>query len=624
VTPAELSTPILWVGVVQLAAWEAGERLLARIAPLPDPAGSPLLRTSLAALLGLVAFANAVLLLAILHLLHAWLIVAGVLALAALGARRLWRRRSWRGVRPSLQDLPLAIAVLFLLAHLPNALYPVLDHDDNVYHIELPQHYLESHALDAPVFSLYGAMPHLIELLYAVPLSLGDLVAPKVFALSINFWILAGIGAFALPRLGRIGVGVGALLYLSGQNVEWHLGRAYNEPILGFFLLGAALAFLTWWETRREGFLALVSIACGAACASKYTAWLFALVILASAAAGVWRLEPSWPRRLRAGLLLALPCAALVLPWLVKNLVTTGNPVYPNLYGIFGGDDWSAIQVYHHWKSLRVNGGLHKDLSTYLLIPLRLVTDNQRFIAATFSGSLMAVFLAAVLHRASWRKVGAHVQAMALGGLLAWTFTIQSGRYLVALVPLIVLAAMFVLEKGRTLVAVAALAIGIGVMQRTLQPVTEFPVLDIFSVPRQELIERNGGWWLAQFLNRWIAPDAKVLGLWYNQFFFLERPFAADPAYEAPSGLAWLRKLDDPDAFARALRERGFTHLVVGTHPRSVYLNNKMAFDLLDDRIYPARRLARDRALWNRFEARYLAPMPWAGGSPLVFRLRSN
>ena len=129
-------------------------------------------------------------------------------------------------------------------------------------------------------------MPHLIELLYVVPLSLGDFVAPKVFALSMNFWILAGIGAFALPRLGRLGVGVGALLYLSGQNVEWHLGRAYNEPILGFFLLGAALAFLAWWETRRDGYLAIAGIACGAACASKYTAWPFVVVILASAAAG--------------------------------------------------------------------------------------------------------------------------------------------------------------------------------------------------------------------------------------------------------------------------------------------------------------------------------------------------
>jgi hypothetical protein len=621
VTAAQLITPILWTGIVQLAAWEAGERLLARIEPDADSPPNALLRSTLAALLGLVALATAVLLLALLHLLYAWPVALAVLALAALGARRLHRTRPWRGVSPSLQDLPLAIAVVFLLAHLPNALYPVLDHDDNVYHLELPKHYLRSHALDAPVFSLYGAMPHLIELLYVVPYTLGDFVAPKVFALSVNFWVLAGLGAFALPRLGRLGVGVGALLYLSGQNVEWHLGRAYNEPILGFFLLSAALAFLAWWETRRDGYLAVVGIACGAACASKYTAWPYAAVILASAAAGVLRLEPSGPRRLRAALLMALPCAALVLPWLIKNLITTGNPVYPNLYGIFGGDDWSEIQVYQHWKSLRANGGVQKDLATYLMIPLRLVTDNQRFLAATFSGSLMAVFLAGLLHPASWRKAGAHVQAMAVLGLLAWSFTIQGGRYLVALVPLIALASLFVLERGRTLVAVAALAIGIAVTQRTLQPVTEFPVLDVFTVPRAELVARNGGWKLSQYLNHELPPDAKVLGLWYNRFFFLRRPFEADAAYEAPSGMAWLRKLDDPDAFARALRERGFTHLVVGRHPRSVFLDNKMGFDVLDDRIYPADRLERDRALWQEFETRHLEALPWDGPG-IVFRLK--
>jgi len=621
VTATELLTPVLWVGTIQLAAWEAGERLLSRMTRSPGPPVNAPLRATLAALLGLVAFANAVLLLAILHLLYAPLVVAAVLALAALGARRLSRLRPWRGLRPSLQDLPLAIAVLFLLAHLPNALYPVLDHDDNVYHLELPQHYLASHALDAPVFGLYGAMPHLIEILYVVPLALGDFVAPKVFALSIQFWILAGIGAFALPRLGRLGVGVGALLYLSGQNVEWHLGRAYNEPIVGFFLLGAALAFIAWWETRRVAHLAIVGIACGAACASKYTAWLFAAVILASAATSIPRLEQGTRRRLRAAAVLLLPCAALLLPWIVKNVITTGNPVYPNLYGIFGGLYWSEIQVFHHWKSLSANGGLHKDFATYLMIPLRLVTDNERFLAATFSGSLMAVFLAGLVQPASWRRAGAHVQAMAIGGLLAWAFTIQAGRYLVALVPLIALAATFFLEGGRALVAVAALTIGIAISQRTLQPVTEFPVRDVFSVSRQELIERNGGWKLGQFLNRQLPPDAKVLGLWYNRFFFLERPFAADPAYEAPSGLAWLRKLDDPEAFARALAESGFTHVVVGTYPRTVYLNNKMGFDLLDDRVYPARQLERDRALWNEFSTRYLERLPWDGPG-VVYRLR--
>jgi len=621
VTASELLAPVLWVGFIQLAAWETGERLLSRMAGPGDPAVPAPLRATLAALLGLVTFANAVLLLAILHLLHAWLVVAAVLALAALGGSRLSRLRPWSGLRPTLQDLPLAIAVIFLLAHLPNALYPVLDHDDNVYHLQLPKHYLASHALDAPLFGLYGAMPHLIEVLYVVPLSLGDFVAPKVFALSIHGWILAGIGAFALPRLGRLGVGVGALLYLSGQNVEWHLGRAYNEPILGFFLLGAALAFLAWWETRRGTHLAIAGIACGAACASKYTAWLFAAVILTSAAVGILRLEQGARRRLRALALLLLPCAALVLPWVVRNAITTGNPVYPNLYGIFGGPHWSEVQVFHHWKSLRANGGLHKEFATYLMIPLRLVTDNERFLAATFSGSLMAVFLAGLVHPASWRRAGAHVQLMAVGGLLAWALTIQSGRYLVALVPLIALAATFFLEGGRALVAVAALAIGIAVTQRTLQPVTEFPVMDVFSVSRQELIERNGAWKLCQFLNHQLPPDAKVLGLWYNRLYFLERPFEADPAYEAPSGLAWLRELDDPKAFARALADRGFTHLVVGTYPRTVYMDNEMGFDLLDDRVYPAGQLERDRALWSEFSTGYLERLPWDGPGE-VYRLR--
>ena len=212
---------------------------------------------------------------------------------------------------------------------------------------------------------------------------------------------------------------------------------------------------------------------------------------------------------------------------------------------------------------------------------------------------------------------------MAVGGLLAWAFTIQGGRYLVALVPLIALAATCFLEGGRALVAVAALTIAIAVSQRTLQPVTEFPAMDVFSVSRQELLERNASWPLCRFLNRQLPPDAKVLGLWYNRFFFLERPFEADPAYEAPSGLAWLRKLDDPAAFAREVSERGFTHVVVGTYPRTVYLNNKMGFDLLDDRVYPARQLERDRALWGEFSTRYLEPLSWAG-PVLVHRLRPH
>ena len=89
----------------------------------------------------------------------------------------------------------------------------------------------------------------------------------------------------------------------------------------------------------------------------------------------------------------------------------------------------------------------------------------------------MAVFLAGLLRPASWRQAGGHVQAMAIGGLLAWAFTIQSGRYLVALVPLIALAAIYAQEamkftQQQTIVLVlvvnvtaAAGAFGFGYLQ---------------------------------------------------------------------------------------------------------------------------------------------------------------
>ena len=37
-------------------------------------------------------------------------------------------------------------------------------------------------------------------------------------------------------------------------------------------------------------------------------------------------------------------------PWLLKNLVATGNPVYPLAFGLFGGRDWDAAS-HAKWRA---------------------------------------------------------------------------------------------------------------------------------------------------------------------------------------------------------------------------------------------------------------------------------
>ena len=73
--------------------------------------------------------------------------------------------------------------------------------------------------------------------------------------------------------------------------------------------------------------------------ACKYPALIsavvpFGLVALADA---VRRRSPAGRARLRAS-----GWAVVMAPWLAKNVIDTGNPVYPLAYRVFGGRHWDA------------------------------------------------------------------------------------------------------------------------------------------------------------------------------------------------------------------------------------------------------------------------------------------
>jgi len=57
-----------------------------------------------------------------------------------------------------------------------------------------------------------------------------------------------------------------------------------------------------------------------------------------------------WKRCLRYGGAFALGTAITVGPWLLKNTVETGNPVYPLLWSVFDGRDWDA-ELNAKWRA---------------------------------------------------------------------------------------------------------------------------------------------------------------------------------------------------------------------------------------------------------------------------------
>jgi hypothetical protein len=608
---AALAAPVAWAGVLHLAAWRIGQTLCRLLGVLDDEA-------FVHALVGFAALALGAFALGVTHLLYPRLLIGLVIPLAALGAGRLLASRP-RLPRPTWEDAPLLAGIAFALLFLPAALHPILQHDDMSYHLALPRLYLHEHAI-VPVPNLYGNMPHLIEVLYTLPMAIGDYVAPKVLTYTFVFWTIAGLYGFVHARWGRLAAGLAVLVLLSGKNLHWHLGLAYIEPILGAFLLLAVRALVAWRERRDEGALRLLGIACGVALASKYTAWLYSAPILLAASVDAIKMRRFAALRNALGL-----TALFALPWLVKNAILTGNPIYPNLYSVLGGRGWSALQQHHYMRSMRSLGG--SGLKRVLRPPIILCTASFAYECPSFSFAAMVLFFGALIVPACRRGALGVLQLVSLAGFAAWTLTLQHGRYLVAWLPVMVLSGSAALgalaAHRRWLLATAVPLLGVAAWQFGHLGFPFQSRLDVFTTPRAQILEADEAYAVAEYVNRVAPPDGKVLGMFDNRLFFVERPVLADSFFQSPDSLARLRQLDDADAFARALRAEGFTHVIFGTRPANFYFHDDMpGWSLIDDQ-YPRARFQRDTDLTVAFISRHLEPL-FARGALAVFRLRDT
>ena len=624
-TPSELIVPLASAGDTHLAMWTAGswlrEKALRCAIGGDDPAGSAFQSVLLGcALLSTLAFA-----LGALHILYAPLLDAIVVLLAAAGLWRLMRVRSWVMRAITFSDVPLVASAAFVIAHVPKALYPVLEHDENVYHLLFPKLYVSAHALVALPWSMYANMPHLVDLSFVFPMALGGFTAARVFVLGFVGWTLVGLAPFGRAMLGRMGPGVLAVLYLSGRVVQWHLGLAYVEPVIGAFMLCALHSLWRYGEDGETAHLRVLGIVAGAACASKYTIWPLTAALLATVAV----VRPQGRPRigLRAFVVMAGLCALFVVPWLVKSALVTGNPIFPNAHGVFGGTYWSQTQTVQFQHEVGYGRGADKDPWAYLKLPLHVVTvPAARNLGSSFSASVMVLLLASMAY--PWRRVefGTTLRFLSIAGFVFWSFGSHQTRFLLAFVPVMIVTASWALLPLRrfraALGAVTIVVTAVALVQMRLQPNPVEPALDVFTVSREELLSRNLCWDLTAFLNRVVPSGGRVLSFWENRLYFLERPFIADSNHGAPAMLGRLRAVGDAHAFAEKSAAEGVTHVVVNPVLYQRYMANEFVFNLIDEPYYSAERLKADKELFDRFVNTELTEVPWDGGWA-VFRLNA-
>lgn len=493
-----------------------------------------------------------------------------------------------------------ALVLIFsaLVMNLLATAAPEIFYDSLVYHLALPRLYLLRGQIAPTPENLYSGLPAAIEMLYGLALSISNEHLAILLHCSFGLVATVSVGVWLRRYSSRAGAIFGTLIFFLSPVVlsaGWQSGvdlgtafyislalisisRAVEMPdekngfrwavisgaLIGFSFgtkyttipLGAAFVFTHGWIAKKKGQTL------------KNTIWLAGIAMLAFS------------------------------PWLCKNLLFYGDPLYPFFHERLG---WASPA---HWD--RFLGDAHaRNLADTLasvagwkatfLLPWKITTDQY----IDYRVSLVYLVTLPMLFTRRWgilKAVAPEIPSgltaavvIALLGYLAWCTTSTISRFLIPVLLLVSGAIAVAVENESTprwlRGVVWAVALGGGLCNLTAVYLDGMPgqgLSNKWSVllggqSQKDYLESEhvgyGQPYYAamEYINAQLPEKARVLFLGESRAYYCERDFIAATAFDFNPFWIAAREAKSAEELQAKLKALGITHVFLNV--RQLYAN---------------------------------------------------
>lgn len=488
-----------------------------------------------------------------------------------------WKELLLRCYPTSRLEWAIALGVgVILLSTLTKALAPPTKFDTLVYHLSLPQAYLEAGRIVYVPWLFYWGMPQITEMLFTWALTLAGKEAAIVLGWLIGLLALVGLFAYTKQRLGARPAWVAIAALLAGFTTAESLAWGY----VGWMSILYGWSFLVvlecWISNGRRRDLLLAGIFAGLALGTKYTNGVLFLV---GVGVIVWvcREKSLWEilkNILRFGVVFLVAS----LPWLIKNFLATGNPAYPLLLPS-GGVNQIRLTKYQ-------GQALWGDWRDVIFLPFRATVYGLEG-GAGYSASVGPLLLTlGALAWVGWKnrsdeqRSALRIIHMVAGlGLLVWIaaarfsgFLIQSRLYF-SLFPVFAILAgagfdalrYIKLPKIRLQRIVSVLVLLVfffNVFNVSVNALKQGTLQNVLALQSDhDYLVTNLGWYAVVMKSiRDLPPDARVLMLWETRSLYCAPKCFPDEILDR-----WyndITLMQSSEVILQSWRDAGYTHLL--------------------------------------------------------------
>lgn len=492
--------------------------------------------------------------------------------------RRLSISRPWTFIDISL----LAILFSVLLFVLILASFPPISHDGLSYHLNVPGMYIANHGFEKFRYNTLSNVPFNTEMLYTALLLFGNPIRCKLLNFIFGLGVLAAIYAIAGKYFnGKRSLWPSAIFLVNYWTVMT-MSNTYVEIVYTFYALMALWMILNWIFEKKNLWLILSAIFSGLAFGCKYTgAYLAFILILFIFASLVVRKERQYAYLFKNVGLFVLITLALASPWLIKNLVYVGNPIFPMFRDILGGKDWSAAvnRQFYYGQFGRM---LERTVVDYILLPWNISINGGGTWAEYLDKVTPLWLMLAPLLLIFRRKKPALKYCLIYAALffLVWTRSRQQVRDLFPIFPVLsIMAGLSItnisgmmdkyryknLKIGFQLFLVISL---IGLSAEFLSEAVYFlPAATRVEKPEDFLADRVRAYPISQFINDNLEPDAGILFMVENRTFYCRRYCYYDDFWRGSVITNLIYDAGSSEGLFEKVQSLGITHIAYWNFP---------------------------------------------------------
>ncbi|MCA9014418.1 MAG: hypothetical protein KDA77_03710 [Planctomycetaceae bacterium] len=465
----------------------------------------------------------------------------------------------------------------FVLSMFLGSMLPSTDFDVLEYHFGGPKEYYQQGYIGFLPHNVYTSFPFLTEMLILLGMTLksdwlSGAQAGKLVLMSFSLFTALGVFATARRWFGSNAGWLAATIILTTPWTYRMSIIAYTEGGLSFYLMASLLSLiltiqvLKIWSAPAEeppvgeeprsslwSYACLTGLLSGSAMACKYPGVLSVVIPLGLTLLGCswWLLKEKKQLRtaitLKLALIFSIGTLLAIGPWLLKNLVETGNPVYPLLYSVFGGVDLNE-QLNIKWK----NGhGMEPLGLTYLANNVIDVTMKSDWLSPLLFSLAPLAFLKRQQHRRLIYWLWIYVGFLFLTW---WVLTHRIDRFWVPMIPVVAVLAGIGATWSSQRIWNISLSIAIlfsslfnlGIATSGLSGYNAY--LDDLNYARKFAISITGPE-IMQLNQMQLGPKQVVLSVGDAELFYAEFPVIYNTVFDHETFQQWTAKpeLDIPD-----------------------------------------------------------------------------